>query len=193
MSTLEKVLEFRNQGLADPQIIDSLKQQGVSPKEINEALSQSQIKSEIYQNSPSTQTPALDSQMRPSIALPSQDVQILPPQMPTAQTPTTQQNLPQPSLNPPPQPISSGSVFPESSQEQANYPEYTGYDTQAPAQEYTEQALTQRDTEQEYYPEYQQYPEYQPQQAVDVETINDIAEQIVEEKTTNLKKQMSSI
>jgi len=36
------------------------------------------------------------------------------------------------------------------------------------------------------------YEEYEPQQATDIETINDIAEQIVEEKTDSIKKQVAS-
>jgi len=37
------------------------------------------------------------------------------------------------------------------------------------------------------------YEEYQPSQPADLETINDIAEQIVEEKTSNLKKQITNL
>ena len=45
------------------------------------------------------------------------------------------------------------------------------------------------------YPEQyeEDYPEYQPQQPADIETINDIAEQIAEEKNVKLKKQISSL
>ncbi|PIN77230.1 hypothetical protein COV15_02695 [Candidatus Woesearchaeota archaeon CG10_big_fil_rev_8_21_14_0_10_34_12] len=47
MSVLEKVTELRNQGRNDAEIIQFLKEQRVSPKEINDALSQSQIKAAV--------------------------------------------------------------------------------------------------------------------------------------------------
>lgn len=43
--------------------------------------------------------------------------------------------------------------------------------------------------QEQYSQEY--YPEYQPQQQVDIETINDIADQISEEKIEKIKKQIS--
>jgi len=45
----------------------------------------------------------------------------------------------------------------------------------------------------EYYPEYQaQYQEYQPPQSIDIETVNDIAEQLIEEKTEKLEKEIAA-
>ena len=38
MAALDQIMEMKNQGLQTNQIIQSLKQQGISPKEINEAL-----------------------------------------------------------------------------------------------------------------------------------------------------------
>lgn len=48
MTTLEKVTQLKNQGMSDDQIINDLQQQGVPPKEINDALNQSQIKKAVY-------------------------------------------------------------------------------------------------------------------------------------------------
>lgn len=48
---------------------------------------------------------------------------------------------------------------------------------------------------QEYYPDYQpqsMYQEYQPQQPFNIETISEMIEQAIEEKTDSLKKQISS-
>ncbi len=49
MAVLNKIIEMKKQGLQTGQIIQMLKEQGANPKEINEALSQSEIKSEINQ------------------------------------------------------------------------------------------------------------------------------------------------
>ncbi|MBR9701433.1 hypothetical protein GOV13_00760 [Candidatus Pacearchaeota archaeon] len=47
MGTLEQVTQLKAQGSSDEDIINKLQQQGVSPKEINDALGQSQIKSAV--------------------------------------------------------------------------------------------------------------------------------------------------
>lgn len=133
MAALEKVMQMRTQGLSESQIINTLKQEGVSPKEIYDALTQSQIKSEL------SQAPQIEyetDEMKPSM---------------------TQQDPP---------------YFPEE-----------GYiDSNQTQPEYAE-------------PQKEYYQEYQPvqQQTADIETINEIAEQIVEEKNIELKKQISEI
>ena len=47
MTALEQVMQLKNQGMADDQIIGTLQQQGISPNEINTALSQAQIKNAV--------------------------------------------------------------------------------------------------------------------------------------------------
>lgn len=47
MTALEQVMQLKNQGMGDEQIINTLQQQGVSPNEINTALSQAQIKNAV--------------------------------------------------------------------------------------------------------------------------------------------------
>ncbi len=47
MGVLEQVTQMKNQGIPDQEIINNLQQQGLSPKEINDALSQSQIKGAV--------------------------------------------------------------------------------------------------------------------------------------------------
>lgn len=44
---LDQISQMKKQGIPANQIIQNLRQQGISPKEINEALSQSEIKNEI--------------------------------------------------------------------------------------------------------------------------------------------------
>lgn len=48
MGVLEKVSEMKNQGLPESEIITRLRQEGISPRQINDALAQFQIKSAVY-------------------------------------------------------------------------------------------------------------------------------------------------
>ena len=47
MTILEQITQMKSQGVADEEIVGRLQQQGISPKEINDALGQVQIKSAI--------------------------------------------------------------------------------------------------------------------------------------------------
>jgi len=47
MGVLDQIKQMKNQGTSDEEIIRSLQEQGVSPKQINDALNQSQIKRAI--------------------------------------------------------------------------------------------------------------------------------------------------
>ncbi len=47
MGVLDQVLQMKNQGIPDEQIISDLQRMGISPKEINNALGQAQIKSAV--------------------------------------------------------------------------------------------------------------------------------------------------
>jgi len=49
MGVLEEVTQMKNQGMSETDISNSLTERGISPKEINDALSQSQIKSAVSQ------------------------------------------------------------------------------------------------------------------------------------------------
>ena len=200
MVILEKITEMKRQGLPTNQIIQNLKEQGVSPKEINEALSQSEIKSEIssnvfpeapQQNVPSnlppnqnsiqpgqaTQPTDSNSQMQPSIGQPTNQPSIQQsPQQPIQQPPS-------PQLEPPPfdyQRPESGVIsdfqqpYQQSTQDVSQYSEYDPNYSQADA--YSQDA---------YYPD--------SYQGSDIETINDIASQIVEEKTKNIKKEIEAV
>ena len=47
MAILEQVMQLKNQGMGDQDIMNSLQQQGVPPKEIMDAINQSQIKNAV--------------------------------------------------------------------------------------------------------------------------------------------------
>jgi len=170
MAALEKVMQMKQQGLAEPQIVQSLKQEGVSPKDINEALSQSKIKTELA----SQQEATIPGAPAPG-AMPEGAVMPAPTGMPgpaTAPQAFTQE-APEAQMQPSMMeaaPEEAGMPAPEAALPEPAMPAPTAY----PAP--TEMAPA--------------YEEYQPQQTTDIETINDIAEQIVEEKTDAIKNQI---
>jgi hypothetical protein len=51
MATVDTVRQMQTQGYKDSEIINSLQQQGISPREINDALNQSRIKNAVSDNS----------------------------------------------------------------------------------------------------------------------------------------------
>ena len=57
MAVLELLSQMKSKGMSTAQMIQSLKEQGFSPKEINEALSQSEIKSELAKQQEFMQQP----------------------------------------------------------------------------------------------------------------------------------------
>ena len=59
---IDQITQMKSRGLPTGQIIQSLRQQGLSPKEINEALSQSEIKSEIKSQNIFPGNPSLNMQ-----------------------------------------------------------------------------------------------------------------------------------
>ncbi|MEM0465426.1 MAG: hypothetical protein QXW97_01845 [Candidatus Pacearchaeota archaeon] len=163
MAILERVIQLKKGGMSDSQIIDILRQEGVSPKEINDALNQSKIKSTITQNLESSQTEF--SNMKPSIMLEKRE----------------KVNNEEPS---------------ENEEEYLEYqePAYENIQKQEPVyyedQNYQNYPYYNPDSTYEYYPEYQAPKE---QLAIDIETINDIVEQIIEEKNSELNKQVSEL
>ncbi len=165
MAVLEKVMQMKQRGQTDVEIVDSLKQEGVSPVEINEALSQSRIKSAIGAEQP---------QQIPEPQMPSE------PQMPTAQQNYSSEISPQSTEMQPSMtqtPVPSPTTQPVS---QTPVSEEIPTQYQSPTTPYTEAPQY----EEQYYPEYQA--------GSDIETITEVAEQIIEEKTRNLKKQITS-
>ena len=47
MGTLDQVMQLKNQGYGEQDIINNLQQQGISPKEITDSINQSNIKSAV--------------------------------------------------------------------------------------------------------------------------------------------------
>lgn len=166
MSVLEQISQMKKQGIPTRQIIDDLKSQGYSPKQINEAFSQSEIKSELEKN-------------------PTDSVQDYSQQYPN---PQTQNPYPDMQLS-----IESTEPIPQEDQSSYDY----GYQQPDQSQEQNQELQeSQQYPQSQEFPssqnqDYRNYPVYSPQQPFDFETITDLTTQIIEEKTKELKKEIS--
>ncbi len=138
MPLIEKISQMQKQGLTSEQIIQRLKEEGTSPREIDEALNQSQVKSAVSSNMPNAKMePSVMTapQTTPQAALPqapypSQQFQTGPPPYPQEPLP---QQVPQ---EPVTQPLT---------QEISEYPQESyGYESYYPEYQYP---LQQMDTE----------------------------------------------
>jgi len=135
MAALEQIQQLRQQGLSDNQIINSLQEQGISPREINEALSQSEVKSAITPQAPEQQMPE---------------------QQPL-------ENQPQEATN-------------------AQYASEQYAQQPYPQEQYAQTADQGQNAQEPYY-----------QQAIDTETIREIAKQIIETELEKTKSQITEI
>ncbi len=168
MSTLDSVTQMQQRGITDTDIITSLRNQGVSPQEINDALNQAKVKSAVYDN-PASGGSNTEGMQQSIMQDPSQDFS-------SQITQTTQtQSMQNPEMYLP----------------QPQYPQ------QAAQQQQYQQQIPQQQIPQEepqYYPETQyQDNYYQPQQTMDTDTITEIAEQIVSEKFSQFEKKTGDL
>ncbi len=68
MGVLEQITQMKKQGLSDEDIVNNLQEQGISPREINDALNQSQIKNAVnnegedYEMAPQGANPPIPTQ-----------------------------------------------------------------------------------------------------------------------------------
>ncbi|MFH1358771.1 MAG: hypothetical protein ABIH37_02705 [archaeon] len=200
MVVLDQVMQMKKQGVPTGRIIQNLKEQGISAKEINEALSQSEIKSELTRESQNSMPPQQNyqNQQPQNTNLNQQNFQDPNTRMASTNTfgsapqdrMSTFQDAQQPTNTTGMQP----SIGTNSSQMQGD--QYPGaYSPSTVPEEYSEYPQEQYYDEYQQYPDQQyqeqQYPEYESPQATDIETINDISEQIVEEKIKQLKKEIT--
>jgi hypothetical protein len=186
MAVINRINEMKSRGFQDSQIAQRLREEGVSPKEIDEALDQSKVKSavatyedissqRIPQNYPrefnqdfSQQNASLNPTFDPQIAEhPNQDQIDFEEQQIFPQSP----NYPQQSFQQEP----SGYGGEQYQQEQAKY-------NQGQYQQQTGEGN-------------EQYPQYEynqaPQQSTDA--MAELTEQIIEEKTQEIQKQVSEL
>lgn len=149
MALLERVNQLQGQGYQDQQISQMLQEEGNSPKDVNEALSQSKVKAAVA-------APEPDGMQASSM-----------PNAPEAYPSTVP--VPQAAPEAAPQTMAPA-AYP---QEQAYAPVDQGQAAAYPAEGYGQD---------QYYP-----------QALDTETVRDIAKQIVEEELSKLQTDIKEI
>jgi len=172
MALLERINSMRNQGLNDAQIVNALTDEGISPLEINEALSQSMIKSAVSEQA---------SDMQPSIMSGEAAPQFAPPPEPTAPS----------SMAPPQQMAPAPQAYQEQYPPQQYAEQYSpqGYDPNAYAQQgYDPNAYPQQGYDQAGYAQQGYYS-----QVLDVETVRDIARQQIEEAVKKMREEVSTL
>lgn len=206
MSVLDQVTELKNQGMKDSRIINTLKGEGFSPKQINDALNQARIKNAVSsENNP-------DEEMEPSI-MPA-------PKNPDA-TGDNSQNSSDTSnedLNPPYANIPKaakktfGKMTKDASNQDQDDSDNVPYPGESPQSYYTpssqeisnnygmeqqqqqlQQPPAQDQQDQDYYP--QQDYEYQPETtgSVDSDTMIEIAEQVFAEKSKSIQRSVDDL
>jgi len=184
MGVLEQVTELKNRGVPENKIVSTLREQGVSPKDINDAIGQSKIKSAVSSGHGS-------EQMEPSIMPPINSGD-------SGGEVITGGDLSNEDLTPPPSftkiPAAAqrnfGRMTQEVSENEDDYvPQPQGEDSYYQADVNYQQ--------QGYAPQYQESYEYQPQQTgggmVDSDTMIEIAEQVFSEKTKPLQKSIEDL
>jgi hypothetical protein len=163
MAVLEKVTQMKKRGLSDEQIIQKLRDERVSPREIRDAMNQSQIKNAV----------SMEDEMQPSVMPPS----------PEGEAPMPSQELSQPQrASQPVQPeYSPGSYIPKTRE----IPEEEVY-APSPQEYYSPQQS------QQYQPEEYQQGYSQPYQeaAVSTDTIIEISQQVFSESMKSIQKKI---
>jgi hypothetical protein len=178
MPLIEKISQMQRQGLTNEQIIQQLKEEGATPNDIHEALTQNQVKSAVSVG---------NNEMQPSVMAGG------------GATPTTEQLPPIPPASPQQAPITQ-QIPPAPTPSTAQQPPQFSPQQQAPQpptpQEPEDYQQTSSLTQEMEYPEeaygsdYPEYSEYAYNQPMDTEIITDISEQIVNEKLEKLRKQI---
>jgi len=172
MATLERINQLKNQGIPENEIIQTLQNEGVSPKEINDALSQSQIKQAVSNMEEGT-TNMQPSMMSKDLSEPKENY--VPP---TSNAPLA------PHPNESPEEYVPQTPYNQSQQNQT-YGNYGGGYEQAPS------------AGGEYYPQeeqaYENYGGYGYDTAPNTDTSIEIAEQVFTEKIKKFQEHMSDL
>ena len=166
MGALDQVTKMRSQGKTDDEIINSLQEQGVAPKAINDALGQSNIKDAVSK-------PVGDEGMEPSIMGEGAVAPAAKPQTQTLQ-PKTQEMGAQ--------------------NQEDYYSPRTQPQEQTPQQDYGSEEYPQEylPPQEEYYPQ-EGYDDYYGGGSYDTDTMIEISEQVFAEKIRKLQKQIEEI
>ena len=194
MGVLEQVMELKNKGVSDNEIIGILKEKGNSPKAISDALGQAKIKDAI--NSSKGEN---DEEMEPSVMGPERAEEL-----PTEGSISDEDLTPLPSGIPSSMQQRSYVPLHQEADEGVGEEEYipqpqTEYSPQqyAPQQQYPayqqQEYMPQEYTQQEYIP--QEGYEYQPSTTgvTDTDSIIEISEQVFADKMKGVLKHLESL
>ena len=154
MALLNDIKRMQSEGKTEQEIISSLRQQGISPREIVEALSQSKIKKAVGGETPAPEPYAVPMQQS--------------------------------------QPTEQEALMPQASQ-QAGYPDEMPRTEQPVEYAPSQPQPSQPQPAQEQYQEYPQYQQYPQAAGISPDTISEIAEQVVSEKLSTIRKDMETI
>ena len=193
MGVLDQIMELKNMGMGDEEIINNLKERGISLSVINDALNQARIKSAVSAEGeiPNDMEPSI---MRPEKAesLPTEgiisDEDLVPPPPSKIQAknrfvPMTQNVQDEDAYIPRPQ-----ETYQEPQYEQQAYQPY-------PYQDHQENQMPQYQAYQttDYGQQGYEYPIQNPGITTDTDTIIEIAEQVFSEKVKFLQKQIEDL
>lgn len=177
MATVDTIQQMRQMGYNDGDIIANLQSQGISPREINDSLSQLKVKDAVIAGGISGQLPETNIDTAGTIASDFQGMQ-------PSETMTQEQNYmpqnaePDQSLQPPqPAQYPEQQAYPQQAyagQQQAQYPEQAGAYPQGSYYPQAGEGYGEAQTG-EYGGDYQQY-------GINTETVNEIADQLITEK-----------
>jgi len=184
--TIIKINDLKNRGYTDPQIIKTLEEEGLPPREINDSLAQSRIKAAISE--PNFQDPNYSQEANYQDY--SQDPNQNYPgsiQQPMINSPNFQDNNQIPQAPQPGQEDYNQNY----NQEQQNY---TDYSQQSSQEQYGEYPQTGGDYSN--YAGYQGTPDQTQGESyygLNTETMSEIAEQIIQEKMASINAAISAL
>ena len=190
MATLDKVIQLQQQGTSDNDIINQLKNEGVSPTEISDSINQAKIKNAVSptENMNNPQEPVAPAGNDPNMAPPA-------PQGQPAMPPAPGEQPAGPEVYPPQDQYSAPQGQPAMQQDQYQS-QYGGQMDQGYGGQ--DQYGAGQGGDQDYY---QQTPQAYSDQgqygggggAASTETISEIAEQVVTEKLTEYKQKVGDV
>ncbi len=196
MGVLDSVVQMKSQGKSDSEIIQILRSQGVPPRDIQNALSQAQIKSAVYGQNPieeGMQQSIVDNPPTPQPAEPKEQETYTPQANYQSPPPvidySSQQTYSQP---PSPQPASSAQTSGYDYQNQYPADQYSSYD-QSYGTQYPEQDYSQQDLSQDYYPQddYSYAQSYST--SSDTNSLIEISEQVFTDKIKKVQDTLEAL
>ena len=188
MGIIEEIMNMKNEGYSDEQIAISLQQRGISPKEVNDAFNQSQIKSAVMGQNSSQQPFSQEfqspfySNQRENYSGQQQSRERM---MPSILGPGEENEEQEKEIQSIP-----GDYTPQTMEMSNQFGQYAPYSA-----EYQEQNMEGYPQEQ-YSPYSEGYPQetgYSSGGMIDTETIVEISEQVFAEKMVDIGKKIDSM